>query len=54
MIINKKTGQIAYHSFTLQENGGLKFTQRDYDGKPLDRLMTGDEEYVKPSFPPYK
>lgn len=50
MIVNRKTGQIAYHSLVLtgEEYGGLEFIQNDYDGTPLNRNLTGDEEFIEP------
>lgn len=49
MIINRKTGQIAYHSLLLQENGGLKFVQYDYDGIELNRNINRlEEDFISP------
>lgn len=52
MLINNKTGKIAYHSFILQEQKGefytpMKFVQYDFDGKELDRLLTSNEESIE-------
>jgi hypothetical protein len=35
MIINTRTGRIAYHSILLQENGPAMFVQKGFDGKVL-------------------
>lgn len=48
MIINNKTGQIAYHALRLTESG-LQFIQYDYDGKETERPLTEDERFVSPS-----
>lgn len=45
MIINED-GRIAYHALVLKENGGLQFIQNDYDGKPLNRILTSSEKFV--------
>lgn len=50
MIINKKTGRIAYHSILFKEDGELEFKQRDYDGKKLKRTLNENEEFIPPKF----
>lgn len=48
MIINKKTGAIAYHALRLQETRGIELVQYDYDGKILERELD-DEEILLPT-----
>ena len=42
MLINHTTGEIAYHSLILKENGGIKFKQY-----PL-KNNKGDIEFISP------
>jgi len=37
MIIDYKTGKIAYHCLLWREDGGLDFVQYDFEGKELFR-----------------
>lgn len=37
MIIDPKTGRIAYHAYLWNEKGGLDFVQYDFDGKEAER-----------------
>ena len=37
MIIDLKTGRIAYHSILLREEGGTDFIQYDFYGKEIGR-----------------
>jgi hypothetical protein len=48
MIINTRTGQIAYHCLILKDNGPAQFKQYDYNGKPMDRILTADERWIAP------
>jgi hypothetical protein len=48
MIVDTKTGRIAYHSLILREEGGLRMEQKDYDGKPIERPIRSDEIFVPP------
>jgi len=32
MKVNLETGQIAYHSYRMREDGGLDYVQYDFDG----------------------
>ena len=48
MIVNKKTGRIAFHSLLLKPTGELNFIQYDYDGKELDRILLKEEEFISP------
>lgn len=50
MIINLKTGRVAYHSLILRlpEDKDSYYVQYDYNGKKLDRLLTKDEKVIYP------
>lgn len=50
MILNMKTGRVAFHSFHLSEECGvpMTFVQLDYDGTPMTRIPTKDEVYIEP------
>ena len=37
MIIDEKTGRIAFHSIVFREDGGSDFVQYDFDGKEIER-----------------
>lgn len=39
MIIDKKTGRIAYHALVLQEDGSMDYVQYDFDGKEMYRYQ---------------
>ena len=46
MLINKTTGEIAFHSIILKENGGFYVEQRE-----LKNTKQGDEiEYIEPKY----
>lgn len=46
MIFNKKTGRIAFHSCSFNDDGEVIYTQFDYDGTKLDRELDKHEEIV--------
>ena len=48
MLINYKTGEIAYHSLILKKDGGIKFKQY-----PL-RSEEGKVKFITPKNWPYK
>lgn len=43
MIIDYKTGRIAYHSLVIRKDGGVDFVQYDFNGKEIERYT-----YIQP------
>jgi hypothetical protein len=37
MLIDYKTGRVAYHAYVFKEKGGLDFIQFDFDGSIKER-----------------